>query len=44
MLCWAVVLVFEPLGLFDQVARRMRVVVGRCVKVVGGVVGMVVAH
>ena len=28
----------------DMVARRMRVVVGRCVEVVGGVVGVVVAR
>ena len=56
MLCWAVVLIFEPLGPFhrvvlyatlhgsDVVARRMRVVVGRCVEVVGGVVGVVLAR
>ena len=28
----------------DVVARRMRVVVGQCVEVVGGVIGVVVAR
>ena len=52
MLCWVVVLVFGCLagGVYvtlhgsDVVTRRMRVVIGRCVEVMGGIVGVVVAR
>ena len=52
MLCWLVVLVYGRLagGVYatlhgsDVVTRRMRVVVGRCVEVMGGIIGVVVAR